>query len=451
MTSLSARSSRWTPLFFASALVNFVIAQTLCVAGLTWPTQSLLSSGTLIAVHLVTLGWLSLLMFGALFQFVPVITSQALPSHGLALATLLAMEVGLLAMLFGFAGWLGDHATSALALPAGGGLVLVGALTGAATLWLPLWRSQESTLPGRLVRIGLLFLIVTLLLGVGLALTFTVPAVAAAFTPLAAGGRAVHLMAGLVGWFMLTAIGVSYKLLPMFMLAPEDRGRLGGSVMWLGGVGCALLVSAGGVGLWFPGRLERSIEILGGLIAVTGFIVYLADVVRLYRSRRRVHLELHNRMAICAFAALAIALLWLAAALLSRRLEAQAPALVYLVMLGWLSGLGLTQLYKIVAFLTWLQRYGSKLGRGPVPKVQALVNERRAMPWFIAYFVSVAITTVALASGWVLPARAGVAVSLLATLALAHEYWLAWRCYYVSHPSAAATPPLPPPFPRRTS
>lgn len=451
MTSLSARSSRWTPLFFACALGNFAIAQALCVAGLAWPAQPLLSSGTLIAVHLVTLGWLSLLMFGALFQFVPVITSQALPSQGLVLATLLAIEGGLLAMMAGFVGWLGDPTIPALALPAGGSLVLVGALTGVATLWLPLWRSQESTLSGRLVRIGLLFLIVTLLLGVALALTFTVPGIATTFAPLAAGGRAVHLMAGLAGWFTLTAIGVSYKLLPMFMLAPENRGLLGDSVMWLCSVGCVLLIGAGGSGLWFPSRLVRYTEILGGLITVFGFIVYLVDIARLYRSRRRVQLELHNRMAACAFGALAIALPWLVAAWLSGRLETQAPALVYLVLAGWLSGLGLTQLYKIVAFLTWLQRYGTQLGRGPVPKVQALVDERRATPWFMAYFVGVAITTAALASGWTLPARAGVAISLLATLALAHEYWLAWCCHYVSHPPAAATPPLPPPFPGRTS
>lgn len=197
------------------------------------------------------IGWLSLLMFGALFQFVPVITSQALPSQRLALATLLAM-------LLGFTGWLGGHALQSPALPVGGSLVLAGVLVGAATLWLPLWRSQESTLPGRLVQIGLLFLIVTVLLGLGLALVFTLPAVTATLAPRAAGGRSVHLLAGLGGWFTLTAIGVSYKLLPMFMLAPEERGQFGDSVMWLGSTGCALLVGAGVVGLWWPGQFSHS-------------------------------------------------------------------------------------------------------------------------------------------------------------------------------------------------
>ena len=304
-------------------------------------------------------------------------------------------------------------------------------------LWRPLLRSPESTLAGRLVQAGLLFLIATILLGVGLALVFTVPALAVPLAPLAASGRSVHLLAGLGGWFTLTAVGVSYKLLPMFMLAPEERGWIGNCVLWLGSAGCALLIVAGVAGLWFPGRRPQGIAALGSLLAVAALIIYLVDVVRLYRGRRRARLELHNRAATGAFASLAIALLWWVLARATGHMDAQAPALVYLVLAGWLSGLGLTQLYKIVAFLTWLQRYGTRLGRGPVPKVQDLVDESRAAPWFIAYFAGVAITTAALAAGWILPARAGVGLSLLATLALAHEYLRAWRGYYVLRPSPA--------------
>lgn len=48
-------------------------------------------------------------------------------------------------------------------------------------------------------------------------------------------------------------------------------GWLGGSVMWLGSTGCALRVGAGVVGLWWPGQLPHSIEILGSLIAAAGW------------------------------------------------------------------------------------------------------------------------------------------------------------------------------------
>lgn len=117
-----------------------------------------------------------------------------------------------------------------------------------------------------------------------------------------------------------------------------------------------------------------------------------------------------------------------------------APVLVFLMLFGWLSGLGLTQLYKIVPFLSWLARYGSRLGHGPVPRVQDLVDEGRASHWFVLYFLGTAVAAVAAAVGLVLLYRVGLGLTLLATLELTVEYWRAWRADYAA---AVASPPHP--------
>ncbi|MGH8316722.1 MAG: hypothetical protein ACREUL_01945 [Steroidobacteraceae bacterium] len=65
MATISNRLSRWTPLFFVLALVNFLAAQGLILAGITWPLQAISAPITLVAVHLLTIGWLLLLMLGA--------------------------------------------------------------------------------------------------------------------------------------------------------------------------------------------------------------------------------------------------------------------------------------------------------------------------------------------------------------------------------------------------
>ena len=67
--------SRWTPLYFALALGSFVLAQIVMAAGIMFPSASLFTPASLVAVHLLTIGWLTLLMLGALQQFVPVITA----------------------------------------------------------------------------------------------------------------------------------------------------------------------------------------------------------------------------------------------------------------------------------------------------------------------------------------------------------------------------------------
>ena len=444
MPAVSDRLSRWTPLIFACALVNFLLAQALVVAGMTWPEVALTAGSTLAAVHLITLGWLTLLMFGALFQFVPVIAGKPLVSQWLSLAVLILVELGLAGMAIGFLAL--DRGASRLrqCLPVGGMVVLAGVLLACGNIVLPLLRSRPLALPGRFVLAGLAFLLVTVLLGLTFALALSVPAFTPLAAPLLAGGLGDHVLAGLGGWFTLTAMGVSYKLLPMFMLAPEERGWWGECVLQFGISGFGLSVTAGLLSVWRPrAGVPTFLEYLGWLAITASVIVYLMDVLRLYRARKRARIELHNRAAFGVFASLAAALVIAVVLVLVNRLGDYVPALVLLVLFGWLSGLGLTQLYKIVAFLAWITHYGHQLGRGPVPRVQDLVDEDHAYPWFIFYFLGTALATLAAFTGTVSLCRLGVALTLLATLGLATEYWRAWRGHYARRTQPAT--PIPPP------
>jgi len=56
------------------------------VLGQPRPLRPLAAPGTLVGVHPVTIGWLTLLMLGALAQLIPVITVRRLPSQKTALA-----------------------------------------------------------------------------------------------------------------------------------------------------------------------------------------------------------------------------------------------------------------------------------------------------------------------------------------------------------------------------
>jgi hypothetical protein len=166
--------------------------------------------------------------------------------------------------------------------------------------------------------------------------------------------------------------------------------------------------------------------------------LYLVDVTRMYRDRRRRQIELHNRAAIGAFVYLGITLLIGLIWGVQQELNRIAPTLVFLLIFGWLSGLGLSQLYKIVPFLAWLSRYGRRLGTGPVPRVQDLVNEPVATYMFAAYFLSVAGAAITASFDLPLFTRGAMVVALVATMLLVREYWRAWHGYYAR--CQAATP-----------
>jgi dipeptide/tripeptide permease len=89
--------------------------------------------------------------------------------------------------------------------------------------------------------------------------------------------------------------------------------------------------------------------------------------------------------------------------------------MTFLVAFGWLTGLGLAKLYKIVAFLTWLECYGPVIGKVATPRVQDLVDERRAMPWFVAYFASPLIAATALVAAAPMAFRVVAAAMAIAT------------------------------------
>jgi hypothetical protein len=94
---------------------------------------------------------------------------------------------------------------------------------------------------------------------------------------------------------------------------------------------------------------------------------------------------------------------------------------VFLFAFGWLTGLGLAKLYKIVAFLTWLECYGALLGRRSTPRVQDLVEEPRALPWFRLYFACVGAASLAAFLGESFAFRIAALGILVATAAICRQ------------------------------
>ena len=121
-----ASLSRWTLTYFACALACLVAAEGLMVMGFGYPGAAIDAPETLILVHLAAIGWLSLLMCGALFQFVPVLVAQPLLGDGLPPVALAFILLGLAVLLSGFAGMAGFVAVPAEAMPLGGLLLGIG-------------------------------------------------------------------------------------------------------------------------------------------------------------------------------------------------------------------------------------------------------------------------------------------------------------------------------------
>ncbi|SEG49965.1 hypothetical protein [Bosea lathyri] len=415
-----ASLSRWTMSYFAAALASLLAAELLMLAGFGYPAADLTEPATLIVVHVTAIGWLSLAVAGALLQFVPVLVARPLAMPWLALPALLAIVAGLVLLCAGFAalaGW-ADWPFELMPLAALGlfcGFLLLGVMLVATLL-----SARPVTLFAGFVLVGLACLAVTVLSGAAFATILSGrSAWLASVAPLPDGLR-FHALLGFGGWLGLIAFGVSYRLLVMFMMAPELPARQVRLVLVFGGFGMGLAVA----GLLAP---ATGIEIgagfitmpLGALAVASAF--YGRDILTLYRSRRRKALEINMLASIPAFAALGLGLPLLPIATAIGGWEPGIAALTFLLAFGWLGGLTLAQLVKIVSFMTWLETYASRLGRGPAPRVGDLVAMPRTGWWFALYYAGVAIAVAALAGGLASGFRLAMLPCLIGTAGIACE------------------------------
>lgn len=437
-----ASISRWTMSYFAASLVFLLVGQALFVVGFGYPILPVEAPETLVIVHVTAVGWLGLLFCGALLQFVPVLVSKPLHAPDLAPHALLLLIGGLICLACGFVHLAGYLDGGLVLLPIGGILLTIGFAFIIYMIGGTLLSARPLRMPARFVATGLLSLAATAILGLGFTLGLSGFVEASFLDHLLLNGLSLHAFFGLIGWMTVSAFGVSYRLLSMFLLAPEVERRTT-RVAWL------LLATAvvGAIASIPAAAFGRTVTVgIHGIIAIAGIAAFffIWDVLALYRLRKRKALELNTQMSAVAAGALMLSIclfLFLAA---SGSLTEQIGAVVYLLAFGWLSVLGLGQLYKIVAFMTWLECYGPILGRQAVPRVQDLVNEKRASQWFYIYVGGVGIAVAALLSETDVVFRAAALLQTVAIAVLVIELVRTRQLSYVSASHAGREKPAHP-------
>ena len=206
----------------------------------------------------------------------------------------------------------------------------------------------------------------------------------------------------------------------MFMLAPELDGPTTRGTFYCGAAALAVAIIGGIAAICISGSVTMMVS-AAGVLGLLGIALYGRDMLHLYRARKRRTIELNSRMAGVAFANLAATLVISIGLLVAGNFSQHVGIVVFLVSFGWLSSLALAKLYKIVAFLTWLECYGPVLGKTATPRVQDLVVERRANKWFVLYTAVVWCAAASLALDAPLAFRLSAAVMLLATCGIVRQ------------------------------
>lgn len=413
--------------FFVTAPLFGVLAAALMLWAGPGPYAVRWSTSVLAATHLLTLGYMAMVMFGALMQVFPVVVGQSFPrARGVSVVVHLLLTVGVALLVLGFliapARLTG---VAAVVLAAAAGVLLAAAAAALARVGV---RGPAA----RALALALAALLVTAGLGVWLALAY------GGAVPPALGWVDDHVAWGLAGWLPLLVMAVGYQVVPMFQLTPAyPRWLRRGLGSWVfAGLALGVALRHAPVPAWAP-------AIVFGLVA--GALAAFAGVTLELQRRRRRRLPdatvWYWQLGMAVL--LAAAALWVA----GRCWPALAADPRWALLLGALMILGFAipvingMLYKIVPFLVWLHLAlapggGPRPEAGSAPHMRQIIPPRRAKAQFLVYAAGLALLLAGVAGA--APAfRPGAALFGIACLLLGKDILLALRVYA----AAAGRPP----------
>ena len=356
--------------------------------------------------HCFTLGWVTTSIFGALYQIYPVALGVGARSARVGHLTFWTLQAGILCLVAGAWWWNPDL------LGPGWLLVFLATIALRVNVVARARGATRARIVGRYATAAVEGLVLALaVIGVSIG-TFAGWWPSDRMDVLTAH---THLAA--VGFATLIAIGVGGKLLPMFLYArdlPEWPLR------WIGPLvgGGVLLFSAATL----LGETMPALRLSGGLAMAGGVGLYLGTVPLYFRRGvRSPGPGLYLSAAAHAFllAAVALGLFLLLTADPSARIVST-YGLVGIV--GWLTLFVAGVYHRILPFLTWLERFSSKVGTPGVPKVADLTKPRLTWAAHATLAVGAAAVSMAVFVGSSAGARAGAAVFALGALTLLGMY-----------------------------
>jgi len=345
-------------------------------------------NGRILAVtHLAVLGWATMIVFGALYQLVPVVFGTALYSEKIAKITTWLFAISVVLMVYSF--WV--DAFSTLLIYASS-LMFFSLLLFIINISLSKKKGNES-IQSRFISVSVYWLLLTALLGLLISINFKWP-----FLPqVHLEYLKIHAHLGLIGWFTLLIIGASSTLIPMFLVSHKLNEKKLYAAFFLINTGLALLTLDW---LFLSGTL---MVYLYWVIISSGLLFYLAYVFESYKKRLRRELDIGMKYSVIAIALILIPVLISIIILMDLDFEYAFLLRVttlygFSIIFGLITSLILGQTYKTLPFIIWLYKYKQYVGKFKIPMPKDLYSEKLGQVQIYAYFTAVSALTLALLS-----------------------------------------------------
>jgi len=338
--------------------------------------------------HLAVLGWATTIIFGASNQLVPVIAEKKLFSDKIPLYVFALLTVGTALLVYSF--WNFSFTLSAYA---GGGLIICGFLLHAFNLYKTAITGRNDIIKDFILTAHV-WLIVTGTLGLLLLVNFRMSFLPADHLHY----LKLHASIGMAGWFLQLIVGISSRLIPMFLLSRNEDTKLLNIAFYAINVGLILFLLEGMIWETTIGRGVYFLIVAGGLIP---YALYIRKCIRTALKK-----NLDSGMKHTFLALLLISVPFVLAAIQVFSMKALSPAITvsygFAFIFGFTSVLIMGQTFKTLPFIVWM--HITKKNAIPELLPKDLYNDTRVKWQMVLYFPGFLffLLGILLKTGWLL-------------------------------------------------
>ena len=339
--------------------------------------------------HLLVLGFIAMVMFGAMQQLLPVLIGVPVvcPSQVSSIVHLM-WSLGILFLASGLL-W------GVPQLLIGGATTLVIAVfLFASAAYISLFKSTSQHATSLAMKLAMLGLLITVMLGLLLALG------QAGTIPLLRHLTDIHMGWGLLAWIGFLLVGVAYQVVPMFQLTPNYPVKM---IRYLVPILSVLLV-LWSTQSWTEDEAGGVLEELMALVISAGYVLFAVITLNLQnRRRRRLPDTTLNFWRLAMVNLLLAVLAWFLAGFVNFPVPDLTVGVLFLV--GFVVSAIIGMLFKIVPFLIWLhlnnRLQAASQWQGTVPNMKQIITERQARSQYRLFLVMLVMLLLAtIQPGW---------------------------------------------------
>ncbi len=343
--------------YFIIGVISFVISVAL-LFGFDISSLNSMDSNTLSWVHMFLLGFVMMVVFGAMAQLVPVVLEVGHFAVELYYIIYPLLLIGTILMAFGFL-------FSPALLPYGGIVVLISLLIFVLETFLTIKKVKKFNLVMTTVLVANTFLFLGLIFGILMALGYAGTINIDIISLLKA-----HIYLVLAGYVGITIMGMSLILLPMFWLSHSFSWKPVEYALWTMSVGVTWVM--------LSSILDSIVlEYAGYNLAIIALILYFYQIYLIYITRVRMERDIYLYSLIFSYSSLILALI-MGVIYLVYPNENLLLTIGWTLFMGYIAFIINGHLYKIVPFLVWYERFSPLIGKQKVPMLADMVPVRSA-------------------------------------------------------------------------